>query len=198
MIFSLGDNEIISLQMIMASVDQCYDIQAVDRIRRIISQCMATGTISTEQRNRLLLLLSLPQITKIEGTDNNPGKADPLKHNYFSDDDSIQTTQSVHIANESERVFRQQILYKRWVLPACAFAIYAIPFVAAGHHCAKKQYSLKGDISNMATQQGKDFRASLKANVDHKKAQQAAQEKAKKNSGGEQRERSRGGEGRSR
>ena len=50
----------------------------------------------------------------------------------------------------------------------------------------------------MATQQGKDFRASLKANVNHKQAQQAAQAKAKKNSGGEQRERTRGGQGRSR
>ncbi len=198
MIFSLGDNEIISLQTILTSVDQCYESQVVARIRAIINQCLLTGTISEEQRKRLLLLLSLPNIVRLEGENNNPSTADSLKYNQFSDDDSRQLTQRIHAANEVDRVFRQQILFQRRAIPLSAFAIYALPFAAAGYHHAKKQYFLKGAISNMATQQGKDFRASLKANVNHKQAQQAAQAKVKKNSGGEQRERTRGGEGRSR
>ena len=198
MIFSLGDNEIVSLQMIMSSLDQSYESQIASRIRSIINNCLSTGTISTEQRKKLLLLLSLPKTNRIESENNNSSEDDSLKYNHSSDDDSNQMTQRVHVANEAERVFRQQMLFQRRFLPICAFAIYALPFAVAGYHHAKKQYYLKGAMRNMATQQGKDFRASLKANVNHKQAQQAAQSKAKKNSGGEQRERTRGGEGRSR
>ena len=106
MIFSLGDNEIVSLQMIMSSLDQSYESQIASRIRSIINNCLSTGTISTEQRKKLLLLLSLPKTNRIESENNNSSEDDSLKYNHSSDDDSNQMTQRVHVANESERVFR--------------------------------------------------------------------------------------------
>ena len=142
MILSLGDNEIVSLQMIMSSLDQFYESQIGSRIRAIVNNCLSTGTISTEQRKKLLLLLSLPKTNRLESENESSSEEDSLKYNHSSDDDSNQLIQRVHIANESERVFRQQMLFQRRFLPICAFAIYVLPFAVAGYHHAKKQYYL--------------------------------------------------------
>lgn len=195
MTFLLGESEIAALQSVLMTADGHYEANTAAGIKAIIQSCLSSGKITASQRKRLLLLLTLAKQDRSE----NENSTDPESLKYYYDNgDPCTPTPKMHAANETARVFRQQAVYRRFILPRLAFAIYFLPYAGVGYHRTNNIFSLKGAIENMATQQGKDFRASLKANVDHKKAQQAAQAKAKKSSGGEQRERSRGGEGRSR
>lgn len=196
--YALGGSELYALQQVLATVDQRYGHQSAPAIRAIVQSCLTSGSITDVQRKKLLLLLAAPEIIKAEKEIENYSDSKPLKYNSCSDDDSAIITQRLHEDNESKRVFLQKAAYQRWILPAHAFPLYILPFAVAGFYHARTHYHLKGVIGSMTTQQGKDFRASLKANVNHKQAQQAAQAKAKKNTGGEQRERTRGGQGRSR
>lgn len=196
--YSLGDSELAALQTLLSSVDKNYEFQSAPVIRTIIQNCIATGLITSAQRKRLLLLLSLPIDHRDDSENSSFCDLDPFYIDRFNDDAPANPTQRLFEGNECAQVFRQQAIYYKRTVPRDAVSLYMLPHITVGRHHAKKHYFLKGTIGVMASQQGKDFRASLKANVNHKQAQQAAQSKAKKNSGGEQRERSRGGQGRTR